>query len=135
MKISKFKKFISWNLISLIGYLSLTVGIFFLIMLSLASGQLNMRADLNGYFYDYILKHVFSPYFVVYKTQLMAVFILLILSVFEKSYYNKRGEFGLKLFTENEKGYTVVFVVGIILNFFPLYLFSLYILDCIMKIL
>ncbi len=134
MKITKFKKYISWNIISLTGYIGSIIAIVFMVMLILAGSQLNMRADLNSYFFDYIINHIINPYFTFYKSQLAGICFLLILSVYEDSYYKKNGKFGLRLFEDNEKGYSIIFFTGLILNFLPLYVAFQAIVIKIMKI-
>jgi len=128
MRISKFKKFISWNLISLLGYFSLIIMIIFLIMYSLTTSQIHMRADLDKYFYDYLSKYVISPYFSFYKTQISIIIFLLISSVFENYYYKQKGLFGFRIFENHETAYSRMFLIGLSLNFFPMYMASMFIL-------
>lgn len=135
MKISKFKKYICWNLISIIGFLSVTVSIYFLIMLSLASSQLHMRLDIDEFIYDYIMKHLVYPYLAFYKIQIITIIILLVSSIFERNYYIHKGDYGLRLFPEHDKGYSRLFVTGLLLNFCPLYVFMLFVIHSIMKFL
>lgn len=134
MKISKFKKYRSWNLISITGYFGCIIAAVFLVFLIVSGSQLNMRADLNQYFYDYIFTHIVEPYFGFYKSQLVWIFILVIISVFENRKYRQDGQFGLRIFENMEKGYSIVFVIGLILNFLPLYFVSIFILINMVKI-
>ena len=134
MKITKFKKYVTWNIISLIGYVSIALTIAFLVMLGLSSSQLNMRIDLNKYVYEYIFKHLILPYLSVYKFQLSAIIVLLIASIGEKKYYEDNEIYGFRIFENNEKIYSTFFIIGLILNFCPLYMFSMYILKILMKI-
>lgn len=135
MKVTRFKKLISWNLIALIGYLSLTITIFFMISISLASTQLHMRLDLDEFIYNYMLEHLIYPYLSLYKIQMFAIIFLLLVSIAENSYYKVRGEYGLRIFCEHEIGYSRFFIIGLVLNFCPLYMFSSFVLKSIMKIL
>lgn len=133
MRITKFKKFITWNIISLIGYLSLTIMGYFLLMLSLASSQLNMRMDLNEFFYDYMYRYLINPYIAFYKTQICVIFFLMLGSIAENRYYNEHGIYGFRIFDDHEKGYSRLFVIGLALNFCPLYIFTMMVLSTIMK--
>ena len=54
MKINKFKNLISWNIISAIGYLSILMSAVFLIIYTLGASGINIQADSNEYFYDYL---------------------------------------------------------------------------------
>lgn len=128
MKISKFKKFISWNLISLLGYCSLVIMIVFLVLYSLTTSQLHMRSDLDKYFYEYLSQHVINPYFSFYKTQISIVIFLLISSIFENRYYKQRGIFGFRIFENHEIRYSRFFIIGLSLNFLPMYMASMFIL-------
>lgn len=129
MRISKFKKYIAWNIISVLGYIFTSITLFFLLMFSLVSSNLNMRSDLDYYFYDYLTNHIVIPYFTAYKFLLFIVVFLLILSKLEHHYYKERASFGLRLFENHEKIYSVVFFAGIILNFLPMYIFLIYLID------
>lgn len=134
MRISKFKKYITWNIISLLGYISIIITISFLVMLSLSSTQLNMRVDLNKIIYEYIFNHIVSPYVSVYKIQLGTIIFLLLGSIAEKKYYDNKESYGFRILVDNDKTYSKFFVIGLMLNFCPLYLFSMYIISIIMKI-
>lgn len=134
MRITKLKKYITWNIISLIGYASISVTIAFLVMLGLTSTQINMRSDLNKYIYEYIFKHLIFPYLSIYKIQLSAIIILLLGSIAEKKYYKDNELYGFIIFENNEKVYSNLFIIGLILNFCPLYMFTMYILQILMKI-
>lgn len=133
MRISKFKKYITWNIISGLGYIFTLITLFFLLMYSLTSSNLNMRSDLDYYFYDYLTNHVITPYFTAYKFLLVVIVILLISSKFEHNYYQEKASFGLKLFENHEKGYSTFFVIGIILNFLPLYIFLMYLFQILIR--
>lgn len=128
MRIVKFKKFISWNVISLIGYLSLVIVAYFTVVLLLSVSEIGMRVDLNKYFYEYIVKHVIFPYLDFYKIQLGLIFLLLICSKFEDKYYRREGKLGLHLFEHHQNFYSAVFITGLILNICPMYLLILLIL-------
>ena len=123
MRITKFRKFVSWNIISVMGYLSMVIALYFLVILSLASTQIGMREDLNGYFYDYITGNIILPYISFYKTQLSCMMFFMLVSILENRYYQKKGLYGLRIFENNEKGYSIIFVTGLALNFLPLYIF------------
>lgn len=134
MKITKFKKYISWNLISLMGYFSIIFMVIFLIILGLSSTQLNMRIDLNKYVYEFIFKHVINPYISFYKFQLSTICLLLLTSAVEKKHYDEEGSYGFRIFENNDETYTKIFTIGLFLNFCPLYVFSLYLLKILTKI-
>ena len=122
MKINKFKNFISWNIIYAIVYLSILMCAVFLIIYTLGASGINIQADSNEYFYDYLEKHVITPYFEVYKFQILVVILLIIGSVYEKKKYLENNEPGLILFPEREKIYSILFLSGIYLNLLPLIL-------------
>ena len=63
MKISKSKKYISWNIISLIGYIGTVFFIIFSVIKMIGASTMNMRADLNEYYAEYLMKHIISPDF------------------------------------------------------------------------
>lgn len=134
MKITRFKKLITWNVVALAGYLNLVIMVFFIVMLTLSASQLNMRADLNSFFYDNMLRHVIFPYIGFYKTILIGCCLFLIGSVWEKKYYNRHGVYGFRIFENHDRVYSFFFVVGLALNFLPLYLFMMYVLSNIVKI-
>ena len=73
MNIKNIKNLISWNIISAIGYLSLLMTAVFLIMYSLGASGINVQADSNEYFYDYLEKYVIAPYFGIYKFQILVI--------------------------------------------------------------
>ena len=134
MKVNKFRKYISWNIISVTGYLCTVIALIFLVMLILAGSQLNMRADLNQYFYDYIFNHILEPYYIFYKSQLVWIGLLLLVSVFEDKYNSHKSEFGLRIFENNEKRYSILFVTGLALNFLPLYMMFMLIVINFMRL-
>ena len=133
MELSRFKKFVSWNLISLLGYFCLVIMIAFIVMYSLTSSNINMRADLNKYFYDYLINNVIFPYLSFYKIQIFLIMTLLITSIFENKYYIKNGGYGFRIFENNDRTYSKAFVTGLILNLSPIYLFTMFIVAQFMK--
>lgn len=134
MRISKLKKYVTWNIISVIGYCSLVVVVSFLIMLMLSSSQIGMRRDLDRVFFDYMLNHVLVPYFSFYKIQLSAVAFFALGSILEKRYYYEQTNFGLRIFENHEKFYSIVFVIGLALNFLPLYVLMMYMINVFVRL-
>ncbi|MGN0031187.1 MAG: hypothetical protein ACI37Q_04450 [Candidatus Gastranaerophilaceae bacterium] len=122
MKISKFRKYITWNIISIMGYFCSVITLVFAVMLMLSGSQLNMRADLNAFFYDYINAYIINPYYIFYKAQLFLIVLMLILSVYENGYYKRNEKYGLRIFSDDENTYSMWFVTGIALNFIPMYI-------------
>ena len=122
MNIKNIKNLISWNIISAIGYLSLLMTAVFLIMYSLGASGINVQADSNEYFYDYLEKYVIALYFGIYKFQILVIILLIIGSVYEKKKYLENNEPGFILFPEREKIYSILFLSGIYLNVLPLIL-------------
>jgi len=104
-------------------------------MYILASSQLHIRADLDRYFYDNLVNNVILPYFSFYKLQLMLILLLLVGTVLEDKYYRKRGLYGLRIFIDNEKAYSIMFFTGLILNLCPMYLVTINFLTKIMNFL
>lgn len=135
MRISKLKKYVTWNIISVIGYCSLIVVVCFLIMLFLSSSQIGMRRDLDNIFFDSTLRHVLIPYFSFYKVQLSAVAFFALGSILEKRYYYEQTHFGLRIFENHDKLYSILFVIGLSLNFLPLYIVMLYLIKMFIKLL
>lgn len=133
MRITRFKKLITWNVISLVGYINLLIMLVFLIMLGLASSQLNIKMEFNKFVYNNMLKHIIFPYISFYKTMILGILIFLIGSVFEKRYYNEKGMYGYRILENHDKIYSFFFLVGLVLNFLPLYLFSMYVLFLAVK--
>lgn len=133
MQISKFKNFISWNLISLLGYFCFVIMLAFIAMYLLTKSNINMRADLNKYFYDYLFNNVIIPYLSFYKIQIFLIMTLLITSIFENKYYIKNGGYGFRIFENNDSTYSKAFVTGLILNLSPMYLFTMFIVAQFMK--
>lgn len=123
MKIDKFRKYISWNIASTIGYIGMIITAIFLIMFIIASSGTTIRPDINEYFYEYIVKHILTPYISFYKFQLFLITLCLLASIFEHRYYQQTEQYDLRMFEEHEKAYSVVFVTGLALNFMPLYIF------------
>lgn len=122
MKIEKFKNLITWNIISAIGYLCILISAVFLIMYTLGASGINIQSDSNEYFYDYLEKFVITPYFGIYKFQILVIILLIISSFSEKKKYLENNEPGIILFPEREKFYSILFVSGIYLNLLPLIL-------------
>ena len=135
MRISKLKKYVTWNIISVIGYCSLIVVACFLIMLFLSSSQIGMRRDLDNIFFDSTLSHVLIPYFSFYKVQLSAVAFFALGSILEKRYYYEQTHFGLRIFENHDKLYSILFVIGLSLNFLPLYIVMLYLIKMFIRLL
>lgn len=135
MRISKLKKYVTWNIISVIGYCSLIVVACFLIMLFLSSSQIGMRRDLDNIFFDSTLRHVLIPYFSFYKVQLSAVAFFALGSILEKRYYYEQTHFGLRIFENYDKLYSILFVIGLSLNFLPLYIVMLYLIKMFIRLL
>lgn len=135
MKVTRFKRYVTWNIVSVIGYIFSLITAFFVLMCSLTSSNLNIRSDLNEYFYDYLTNSVIIPYVLAYKFLLFIVIILLIVSRFEHKYYQEKASFGLRLFENYEKAYSIVFVTGLVLNFLPMYIFLMYVVDLVIRVL
>ena len=135
MRISKLKKYVTWNIISVIGYCSLIVVACFLIMLFLSSSQIGMRRDLDNIFFDSTLRHVLIPYFSFYKVQLSAVAFFALVSILEKRYYYEQTHFWLRIFENHDKLYSILFVIGLSLNFLPLYIVMLYLIKMFIRLL
>ena len=125
MKINKFRKYITWNIISMMGYFCSVITLVFAVMLMLAGSQLNMRADLNAFFYDYINAYIINPYYIFYKSQLFLIVLMLVISVYENGYYKRSCKYGLRVFEDNRKDYSIWFVTGIALNFIPMYIVTM----------
>jgi len=123
MKISKLKKYVSLNIVSFIGYFSIIIFFIFLILLGISSAGTTIRADINEVFYEYIANNVLKPYFDYYSSQLFIVGVLIMACVYENLYYKQVGKFGLKLFENQDKLYSSVFVTGLVLNLVPAYIF------------
>ncbi len=121
MEITEFKKFITCNIISIIGYLGFLMTIVFLIMFILGASGIGIQTDTNEYFYDYLSKYVISPYFGMYKFQLMVIVLLIIGYNFENKHYIENNEPGLILFPEKEKLYSIIFSTGAFLNILPIF--------------
>lgn len=124
MKISALKKYISWNIISVIGYLGLILFAVFSMIKTIGASTLNMRADLNEYYAEYLMKHIISPYYAVYKFQIFMIIMLFICFILERNHYNENNLEGFRPFEnkETEKLYSIIFCTGLILNFIPLYI-------------
>ena len=134
MKISKYKKYITWNIISLLGYSCLGIMCYFLIVLMISSSGMGMRMDLDKYYYEFTMKHVVFPYMSFYKIQLAIAALLLIGYIFEKRHYERNNEYGLRVFENHEKLYSIIFVTGLALNFLPMYILAIILLKTIAKI-
>jgi len=133
MKLDKFRKYLSWNIISLLGYFSTIIFIIFVLLYSLASSPLHMRADLDKYFYDYILNYIVKPYFLVYQAQIFLILILLLSSILENKYYKNEGIYGFRIFENHNKIYSIFFTIGIFLNLLPVYITTMFISIKFMK--
>ncbi len=133
LRINRCRKYITWNIVSVLGYLGLVFSIIFLFMFTISSSGIGVSADVTKIFYEYTVNHVILPYIEMYKMQLIIVGVLLVLSVYENSYYMYKGEYGLRLFTENEKIYSILFVTGLCLNLLPMYIFSIFVLSKILR--
>ena len=135
LRINRCRKFVTWNVISVLGYIGVILGVIFMFMFMLASSGVGVNAELTDYFFNYISKHLILPYIGLYKFQLFLVGVMLLASVYENNYYNQKGEYGLRLFANNEKFYSVLFVTGVCLNILPMYLFFVVIVSNLMKLL
>ena len=133
MKITKFKRYISWNIMSLIGYICIVITFIFLGILLIASSGTTIRPDINEIYYNYIIKHIINPYISFYKFQLSLIAFCLIFSIFEHKYYKQTKQFGLRLFENHEKYYSIAFVTGLAVNFLPLNLIMMIIISWIMR--
>lgn len=120
MQISKFKKYITWNIISLIGFSCAVISAVFWFMLNIASSGLNIREDIDSYFSEYIINYLIKPYFGMFKFQFIVISALLLGSRYEHKHYINNAEEGLRLFEDYEKIYSVFFTAGILFNFLPL---------------
>ena len=135
LRINRCRKFITWNVISVLGYIGVILGLIFMFMFMLASSGIGVNAELTDHFFNYITKHLILPYIGLYKFQLFLVGVMLLLSVYENNFYNQKGEYGLRLFANNEKFYSIFFVTGVCLNILPMYLFFVVIVSNLMKLL
>ena len=133
MKIGNYKKYITWNIVSLLGYSCLAIMFYFLIILLISSSGMGMRMDLNKYYYEFTINHVVFPYISFYKIQLTIAAVLLIGYIFEKKYYKEHKEYGLRIFENHEKTYSIVFIIGLALNFLPMYILTVMLLKTIAK--
>ncbi|MBR6722247.1 hypothetical protein IKL64_02215 [bacterium] len=135
LRINRCKKYITWNIISLLGYAGVVFAVVFLFMFWIASSGIGVSSDVSEFFYIYIVKYLVLPYIGLYKFQLFLVGVMLLLSVYENSYYISKEQFGLRLFGNNEKVYSIVFVTGVCLNILPMYVFFIYVVSNLMKLL
>lgn len=133
MRITRFKKLITWNVVSLVGYVNLLIMIVFIVMLGLAASQLNIKFEFNKFVFDNMLKHIIFPYLSFYKTMIIGVLMLLIGSMWEKRYYDEKGIYGYRVLENHDKIYSFFFLVGLALNFLPLYLFMMYVISLVVK--
>lgn len=134
LRINRCRKYVTWNVVSVLGYVGVILGIIFAFMFMIASSGVGVSAEVSEYFYSYIVKHLISPYLGMYKFQLIVVGVMLICSVYENSYYVARGEYGLRLFVNNERLYSILFVTGICLNFLPMYIFFVFVVSNLMRL-
>ena len=123
MKISRFKKYISWNIISIIGYFCAVIAIVFYVLLTIASSGTTVRADINEIFFKHIINHIISPYMKFYRLQILFITLCMLISVYENKYYINTQKYGARWFANHEKLYTAIFVTGLCLNLLPLYIF------------
>lgn len=135
LRINRCRKFITWNIISVLGYAGVVIGTFFAFMYMIAASNIGVSADVSEYYYNYIVQHLVLPYLGLYKVQLFVVGLMLVLSVYENNYYMQKGEYGLRLFANNEKVYSVMFVIGVCLNILPMYVFFVFVVSNLMKLL
>ena len=133
MKITRFRKYISWNVMAAMGYICMIISVIFMVMLLVATSGTTIRPDINEYFYEYIIKHLLIPYIAFYKFQLFLVGLCLLSSIVEHRYYKTTEQYGLRLFGNHEKIYSMLFVTGLAINFLPLYLFFIIIISWIMR--
>ena len=118
---------------SAIGYICIIITAIFMIMLFVASSGTTIRPDINEYFYEYIINHLLIPYIGFYKFQLFLVALCMLFSIVEHRYYKITEQYGLRLFGNHEKIYSILFVTGLAINFLPLYLFFIIIISWIMR--
>lgn len=120
MRLTKFRKYITWNIASLIGYICIVIMFVFLLLLIIASSGTTIREDVNEYFYNYIIKFLLIPYIKFYSFQIFLVVLLMIMSYFENKYYVTTEQYGKRFFDTNENLYSIMFITGIFLNIVPL---------------
>ena len=118
---------------SLIGYICIVITFIFLGILLIASSGTTIRPDINEIYYNYIIKHIINPYISFYKFQLSLIAFCLIFSIFEHKYYKQTKQFGLRIFENHEKYYSIAFVTGLAVNFLPLNLILMIIISWIMR--
>lgn len=133
MKISELKKYLTWNVISGIGFFCTIIAIIFWIWINIASSGLNIREDIDEYFSKYIMNFFVKPYFELFLYQLFFIIILIIGTKFEKKHYIENGEEGLMLFENYDKIYSRVFCAGILLNFVPFFILLIIMIGYILK--
>lgn len=135
MNFSKLKKYISWNIISAIGYIGLIIFIFFLIIRAIGLSNINMRADLNEYYTDFVTNHIIKPYYAIYKFQISIIIFLMIGSLFEHHKNIENNLTGFQPFESYKirKIYSIFFYIGILLNLVPLYIPFLEIISLLVK--
>ena len=119
-KVLKLKKYLTRNIISVIGYFCLALTIIFGLIYFLASSGLNIREDISEYFQEYISKYIIKPYIEFAKFHLFMVCVIAVVSRFEFKHYNELGEDGLRLFINHEKLYSGAFITGVMFNLLPL---------------
>ena len=127
------KKLITWNVVSLVGYVNLLIMIVFIVMLGLAASQLNIKFEFNKFVFDNMLKHIIFPYVSFYKTMIIGVLMLLIGSMWEKRYYDEKGIYGYRVLENYDRIYSFFFLVGLALNFLPLYLYMMYVISLVVN--
>lgn len=134
MKISKLRRYVTWNVISAIGFFATIITIVFLVLISVASSGLNVRPDVDKYFFHYIIQHIINPFIEFYKFQLLIIAVLMVGSRLEHKHYVKNSEFGLNLFENNEKVYSIIFTTGVVLNFLPLYVLFIGLMSFLLRL-
>jgi hypothetical protein len=135
VRIIRFKKYVSWNIISIVGYLGFVFAVIFGILFMLTASNISVKPDMDEYFYSYLIKHVIIPYAQIYKFQLSVVLFCLIVCLFEHRHYLIQGKLGLRLFEQSQNVYNQIFVVGLFLNLAPIYIIFMFLIFTIRKFL
>jgi hypothetical protein len=135
VRIVRFKKYVSWNIVSVVGYLGFVFAVIFGIFFLLTVSNISVKPDMDEYFYSYLFKHVIAPYAQLYKTQLSIVFFFIVASLFEHRHYLIQGKLGLRLFEHYQKTYNQIFVVGLFLNLAPIYIIFMFFIFMVRKFL
>ena len=114
-------------------YILLAIMLAFITMYLLTKSNINMRADLNKYFYDYLFNNVIIPYLSFYKIQVFLILTLMIASIFENKYKKKHGEYEFQTFENENSLHSKFFITGLVMNLLPMYLFTMFILAKVVK--